>query len=463
MIENKSINDKSYFLGQYMTPENLSKTLLDGLTYDTNSVYIEPSFGCGNFVKSLLGLGVKENSIIGCELDKELFDTTNNIEFEKYNLNFYDFKLKTDKKIVFIGNPPFRTPAISLQTHKKFIKDLCGKYNIKGIREEAVFFILRCLEIIEENGNGGEIRFILPKGIFTNNSKFFVKFQSLINDKFNIRSIEDIPDNSFDSASLKMVFITLEYIKNKSQNKLGIIDEYWAYPSIFKKTYLGSVPCESIFLSSKNESIENFKNRLVRLYHSSRENLDQNMRFNGVAHLKVLNGDNIELKDKKLDVIWNYLEEIRNKIGNSFLSELNDLDNYKEINHRHEIRYYFRNNKLKKMSFVYEINPNPDRSFYFTGNPSRSSTDYFGYCEYDITRNSSPGACRTIPVDDVGDNLTDEFKIWWDNNELGNYSNIFETFIKISKSDWYKKMKKKYNRFYFGIPKDVEILRSIIN
>jgi hypothetical protein len=156
-----------------------------------------------------------------------------------------------------------------------------------------------------------------------------------------------------------------------------------------------------------------------------------------------------------LEVIWSYLEEVRKKIGDSFTVDLSNLDNYKPINHRHEIRYYFRNVKLKKMSFVYEINPNPTKSFYFTGNPSKSSTDYFGYCNYDITRNSSPGACRTIPIEGLEDNLTDEFKEWWDGQELGSYENIFNMFVKVSKSQWYKNMKKKFNRFYFGVPKDL--------
>ena len=250
-----------------------------------------------------------------------------------------------------------------------------------------------------------------------------------------------------------MVFISLEYNEKNNDEKIGSVEDYWDYTKIFKRTYLGSVPCESIFLSSRGESIENFKDRMVRLYSSTFENLDDNLRYNGNAHLKVLNGDNVELKEKKIEVIWSYLEEIRNKFSDSFITVLNDIDNYKLINHRNEIRYYFRNNNLKKMSFVYEINPNPQKSFYFTGNPSKSSTDYFGYCEYDITRNSSPGACRTIPIENIGDNLTDDFKKWWNDNELGDYSKIFEMFVDVSKSQWYRNMKKKYNRFYFGIPK----------
>lgn len=454
MIEIKSINDSKYFLGQYMTPASLTDTLLEDFEYSEDKIYIEPSFGSGNFVTTLLKKGVTEKSLVGCELDKTLFDSCSNIKFTKYNINFYDWNFKTEKKIVFVGNPPFRTPAYSLQTHPQQIKKLCKKYNIKGIREESVFFLLKCLEIIEENGNGGEIKFILPKTIFTNNSKFYLGFQELIKNKFKIISQKEIDSSVFDSASLEMIFITLEYFPNESIQNIIDTQDYWNYTQIFKRTYLGSVPCESIFLSCKNESILNFQSRLIRLYHSDFERLDVNLRFNGNAHLKVLNGNNVELKQKKLLVIWNYLEEIREKLSNTFISELSNIDNYKSINHRNEIRYYFRCKILKKMSFVYEINSNPTKSFYFTGNPSKSSTDYFGYCEYDITRNSSPGACRTIPIENLEDNLTEEFKKWWDDNNLGPYSKIFDFFVKTSKSSWYKEMKKRFNRFYFGIPKD---------
>jgi len=458
MIENKSINGKSYFLGQYMTPIEITNKLVEKINIYENTVYIEPSYGTANFIKSLKTKGIELSNIVGCELDKDLYEQSVDLPFQKYNVNFYDWDFNTDHKIIFFGNPPFRTPAVSLQTHKSFIKNLCKKNKVKGIREEAVFFLLRCLEIIENNGKNGEIHFILPKTILTNNSKFYKNFQNLIQEKFEVISSVEIPDNVFESASLNMVFLQLKYKESTPSNLFLEQDDYWNYYNIFKRTYLGSVPCESIFLSCKDETINDFKNRLLRVYRSNFEELDGNLRHNNLAHLNVLNGDNTELKNKKLEVIWSYLEDIRTKLKDSFIEDLNNLENYKPINHRNQNRFYFRNKKLKKMNFVYEINPNPQKSFYFTGNPSKSSTDYFGFCEYDITRNSSPGACRTIPIENLEENLTEVFKNWWNKQNLGNYQNLFEIFIKTSKSTWYKNMKKKYNRFYFGIPKDLEKL-----
>lgn len=446
MIERKSISGISHTLGQYMTNKNLAFTLLDGINF-SDCVVIEPSFGTGNFIDALLKKGV--NDIIGCELDPNLFFQAN-YNFEKHNVNFYDFELKTNKKIIFVGNPPFRTPALSLRTHSNFIKDLCKKYEIKGMREEAVFFFLKCLFHLEENIAGGEIHFILPKTILTNNSKFYKRFQELLNHKFKILSTKDVSSEEFDSASLDMVFISLEYVGNNTVKHIYFNDDYWNYKEMFKRTYLGSVPCESIFLSCRGEDKNAFQQRLIKLCACEKEQLDTFLRFNGMAHLKVLNGENENLIKSKLEIIWNYLEEIRElKIE----EDLMNCDNYKPIQHRKEIRYYFRLPKLKKASFVYEINPNPCESFYFTGNPSKSSTDYFGFCEYDVTRNSSPGACRTIPIN-VQENLQPEFKEWLGNND------VFDLILKVSKSKWYKNMKNKFNRFYFGVPKDLLLLKN---
>ena len=38
--------------------------------------------------------------------------------------------------------------------------------------------------------------------------------------------------------------------------------------------------------------------------------------------------------------IWNYLEDIRKKHSDSFIHELNNIENIKPINHRNEIKEY---------------------------------------------------------------------------------------------------------------------------
>lgn len=458
MIEQKSIGTIDKFLGQFMTPEYITNDIFVNLDkINKKSIFIEPSFGTGNFIKSLLNNGIDKTDIVGIEIDSKLFEYSDLNIPNLYNLNYYDFNLTFDKYIHFIGNVPFRTPALSLQSHSVEIKRLTKKYRVGGIREEAVLFMLKTLEIIEKSKNGGRISFIIPKSLLTNNSKFFKTFHQLINEKFKIIKILDLPKNIFDGASLDTCLLDIEYDTISINNLLETTDNYWNFNEIFKRTYLGSVPCESIFLSSLNESKDEFKNRLIKLFTEYPKNMFENLKHNNLAHLKVLNGTNTDLVTKKLEIISSYISEIKLKIPN-FIDFLEDIESYKKINHRTSTRFYFRNISLKRLSFVYEINPNPCKSFYFTGNPSATSYDYFGYCDYDITRNSSPGACRTIPLENLEKNLNNEFKIWWDINVNKDYYHIFDLFEKTYKSKWYKLMKQKYKRFYFGIPKNLNLL-----
>ena len=455
MIELKNIQSGKEVHGQYMTPVNLAKDLLSGIEL-SDGLYIEPSFGTGNFIDALLSLGIEPINIIGVELYKNMVDEykSKNSNLSLINENFYDFKYSTKKKVIFVGNLPFRTPASSLTTHKDEVKRLAKKYNIKGMREECVFFLLKLTELLQEN-NGGEMHLILPKIIFTNNSKFFVRFNEFLDQTYEVIGNRDVSADHFENVALDMCFVSLRLREEVSKEKREIVDEYWPHNKMFKRTYLGSVPCESIFLSVRGESKASFMDRMVTLFDSEGDidDIRAYLAKDGIYHLKVLNGDNADLKLAKFETIKSYISEIKSKIGN--ICELLQCDdNYVEINHRHEIRYYFRNQAIKKCSFVYEINANPCTSLYFTGNPSKTSTDYFGYCDYDITRNSSPGACRTIPLEGIEERMTDEFKRWWIDDNGKDPADIFEYIITVSNSQWYKDMKKKYNRFYFGIPND---------
>jgi hypothetical protein len=457
MIESKTIQGKKSDLGQFMTPIEMAKELTNKLP-NGDFLWIEPSFGQGSFVSALLEKNVDIENIIGVEID-----CTNSMKIiEDYPLlnlhclNFYDFNITTDKEIHIIGNPPFRSPAYSFKTHNKYVKSLAKHFSVVGMREEAVFFILKATKLLEEN-NGGYISFILPHVIFTNDSKFYKTFKDFLSKNFDIIGTEKIDTDKFIGVNLDMVWITMKYNKKINTTVEVDVSDIWNYKTIFKRTYLGSVPTESILLSSKNEPKESFLNRMRSLFLNDCDiNLfEENIRYNGQSHLKILNSKDRSKIEEKLVEIYRYYEEIKSKFTLEALDQILVIGNIKEINHRNEMRYYLRCNDFKKLSFVYEINPKPCESFYFTGNPSKTSTDYYGYCSYDITRNSSPGACRTIPIEKVEDNLTDEFKIWWDNNFTNvPYNKIFDYITTTYKSNWYKEFKKKNHRFYFGFPKN---------
>jgi hypothetical protein len=231
------------------------------------------------------------------------------------------------------------------------------------------------------------------------------------------------------------------------------------FQQIFKKTYLGSVPAESFLISSPGESQKEFKDRLVRIFSNpvTASSLATDLTHDKKFHLKILSSKDPIKVQSKLEQIADYINEVKKVVKD--LSIFADDKNYKPIQQRKVTRFYFRNVALRKCSFVYELNPNPQPSFYFTSNPSSGSTDYFGYCEYDITRNSSPGCCRTVPLKDIAANLTDEFKVYWNDateNEDGislPYEFVFSYIKYVSAQPWYKQQKQIRKRFYFCLPK----------
>ena len=450
-VVDKDIASNRKLFGQFLTPLDAAKFCIDHI--ETNAdLIIEPSCGEGVFL-NLLKNKFKKANIIGREIDPELVKKYNGeIEIG----NFYDYQeLPNCKKVAFIGNPPYRSPALSLKSHEKYINWLRTEYNIQGIREESVLFILHTFHLIKKHNIDGEAHYILPKAIFKNNSKVFTKFADFLNINFGIRAVYDI-GHEFDSVARNLIFVSMTLgPKSKTinlNNKL-IQTEDWLcagkdiipFQKIFKKTYLGSVPCESIFLSCAGESKEDFISRLTNLFSSKSENIIELLSYKGQPHLRALRKGNLA----KIEIVKNYIEETKNLIS---IDDFSDEKFYKPIKHRYENRWYFRHEVLKSASFVYQLNPNPCSSFSFPGNPSSSSKDYFIYCEYDINRNSGPGAQRLVPIENLENNLTDWFKDYWVSNTKLPFQKVLDYLQWIGESEWYKNTKKNNERFYFGIP-----------
>lgn len=470
MLEEKNIQSKKYQLGQFFTPEDLVKEILDQLTVDSDIV-VEPSFGGCGFIGPMIEQYPNAN-IVGVELDEEWFQK--GVErfpnLSLHHKNFYDINTELNfdtKKVSFIGNVPFRSPAYSLTTHKNYVKKLAHKYGVTGIREEAVFFIIKTADIMITNDYQGCIHYVIPKSLITNDSKFYLQFKKFLKKYFTIVSVFDVDPSKFDNVAQGLIVLSMIRGGNESDyiikhngidenvdSVLQITNPDIPFQEIFKKTFLGSVPAESFLLSVAGESREHFKTRLVKIFSTNTTvaSLREDLQYNGKFHLKVLSNKDVVKVDAKLQQIVDYINEVKSKVD---IGIFDNIDNYHIIQQRKETRFYFRHNSIKKCSFVYELNPNPRPSFYFTSNPSDGSTDYFGFCEFDITRNSSPGCCRTVPARNIADNLHDTFKnYWYENTGKDIPVELVFSYIKyVSESPWYKQQKKIRRRFYFCIPK----------
>jgi len=444
----KDLKTKKNQLGQFMTPDVISQEILDSNTYC--GLIIEPSFGLGSFLYKLENKYTTDN-IIGIEYDQSLFDQYKGSTCI-YNTSFYKFKLPNNidhNYISFVGNPPYRTPALSLKSDDSLVvKKLIKKYKLTGVKEEAVFFIAHAVDIIRNCNVAGMIHWILPKTIFENNSAAFTNFRKFLNNYAPVTELIDIPEYQYPDVAqpLCIVKMMVNQVVDINITNNFVLNDVIDFREIFKQTYLGSVPCESILLSSKGESLASFRQRLVKIFLRNVP-LETGLLHNGEYHLRALSKAQAK---EKFAILNNYVKEIKQTID---VVEFAKLRNYKPIAHRTETRWYFRHKDLTKVSFIYIINSNPCRSFYFPGNPTKTSTDYFGYCDYDINRNSSPGANRTVPLENLENNITDKFKKFWEENTSAPLSDVFEYILYISKSKWYKDYKSKHQRFYFGIPK----------
>lgn len=469
MLEEKNIQSKKYQLGQFFTPVDMVKEILSQIEIDSD-VIIEPSFGGCGFIEPLVEK-FPTKKIVGVELDEEWFVKGKERfpDLELHLSNFYDVAnaLSFDtNKVSFVGNVPFRSPAYSLTTHPKYVKKLAHRYEVTGIREEAVFFIIQTADIMLTKGYEGGIHYIIPKSLITNDSKFYKQFKLFLKKYFKIVSVIDVDPAKFDNVAqglivLSMVtggdttnyLVTHNGVEEPVDSVIQLTNPDIPFQSIFKKTYLGSVPAESFLLSVAGETKEEFKDRLVKIFTNpvSATSLRDDLKFKDNYHLKILSSKDATKVDAKLEQIAGYINDIKAKVKD--LSIFSNIKNYVTTQHRKATRFYFRNNALKNCGFVYELNPNPQPSFYFTSNPSAGSTDYFGYCQYDITRTSSPGCCRTIPLKDVENNLTDDFKKYWNAN-TDNLPYVFVySYIKyIAESTWYRDQKQLRKRFYFCIP-----------
>jgi len=455
-ITDKDVAATYKVLGQYMTPGDVADFCLSKLTFDCKTI-IEPSCGKGVFLDRIRRRAGDVPQILGIELDPALAAEYSGPETIEVG-NFYDLHEWFGEPVHFIGNPPYRSPAYSLTTHESYIKGLRDKYGIKGMREECVLFLLKTFDLIKDVG--GRISYILPSAIFKNNSKAFTAFAGFLKQNLKLRAVWDL-EREFEGVGRDLVFVDFEVGRSQptfllngdvheTDNFYGVSGDIIPFQKIFQKTHLGSVPCEGIFMSARDEPRDHFVRRLSRLFSEevSEDNLVSMLSYNGIPHLRALQkGD-----PKKVQVMLAYVQQARELAGfDRALFEVEE--HYKPIRHREEDRWYFRHDFLKHAPFVYQLNPNPCYSFYFPGNPSATSADYFGFCSYDVNRNSGPGANRTVPVNGVEDNLTDEFKAYWNQHTRLPYHEVFQYLLHVSRSDWYRNFKSQNQRFYFGIPK----------
>lgn len=176
MAEVKVQRTKKKQLGQFMTPIDKCRTILQDISFTKEDKVLEPSFGCGNFIITLIEKFIEiydgtieekldiilSKNIFGVEFDEIQYQLClNNIQSKwgylptKHNLVLSDYFLYENPVPGFdwiIGNPPFGgtlNPIFQDSWDKKWGWRLGEKIK----KETYSFFMIKSVESLKPNGN----------------------------------------------------------------------------------------------------------------------------------------------------------------------------------------------------------------------------------------------------------------------------------------------------------------------
>lgn len=211
------MNDKKKKLGQVYTPPKIAKLMAELLMKHNPTKVVEPCFGEGAFLKEL---DKYEAKVIGIEVDRESFTKTNSKypRMKLLNMDFFDYIDNVDGIII---NPPYIEQRLLTGENnpdclnKEVIrqKTEADKYNIASTSNLYIYFILKCFQLLEENG---VLIAVIPN---TWMSSFFgISFKKFLLENFEIKKIIEFDRDIFDNAIVESCIV--ELIKKKSKNNI---------------------------------------------------------------------------------------------------------------------------------------------------------------------------------------------------------------------------------------------------
>jgi len=224
--------------GQYFTPRNIVKFMVEILDPDEHEIIIDPACGSGGFLLySLMHVSDKiqkiyqddkdtlnritwdfaHKQIFGIEINDRIArismmdmviheDGHSNIECNNALTNYEEFDRKRDirpnKYSLLLTNPPFGALIKDGKILSKF------EFGIdKDIQNTEILFIERSLDLLK---SGGRLGIVLPDSILTNSSLQYVR--KFILKKARIIAVVSLPQHTFvpSGASVKSSLLFLE-------------------------------------------------------------------------------------------------------------------------------------------------------------------------------------------------------------------------------------------------------------
>ncbi len=296
--------------GQFFTPRNVVKMMVDVIQPTETDKIIDPACGSGGFLIDALKyvwdkatpkyqkLGWKDGQIekkkieIATKnfrgLDKDYFlskvakaymnligDGTTGIFCEDSLENPGNWKPETQAKIklgefdILLTNPPFgsKIPVVGADKMKQFDVGYKWKFDdetgvwekgnkLKEQEEPQVLFIERCLSLLKD---GGKMAMVLPSGILGNQQEEYLR-QYLL-DRGNLFAIVELPFETFSpniSINTSVLFIQKGKSKLKQEDLFISINEYCGHDKKGRPTEKDDISKVSELYLNKKSNTNNF-------------------------------------------------------------------------------------------------------------------------------------------------------------------------------------------------------------
>lgn len=227
---------------------------------------LEPSFGDGNFIRSLEKYNF--DRLVGVEIDKDHFikykSNTDDIEIFNDDFLLFNSKIKYD---FIVGNPPYIELCYSFYEKKEQEKIKKLYKNISNGRINLVhIFLKRCFDMLNDDGI---IAFLLPSSVLT--SPIYKKIRKEIFDNYTIEFLKE--DINFKGVAIKVSLLIIR--KNKKNDNFFFVnnDNYFIMKnySNFKNTktikdYGFNVSIGEIVWNQKKEILTDDSSKNLLIY-----------------------------------------------------------------------------------------------------------------------------------------------------------------------------------------------------
>jgi type I restriction enzyme M protein len=325
--------------GQFFTPRNVVKMMIEILQPNSNSLIIDPACGSGGFLAQLYLYLIKNNKknykIYGIDKDNFLTRLANaylSILGEENFKVFCENSLEenkvwdenTRKNIKFgnfdivLTNPPFgsKIPVIGANLLKQYQlgyeweKENNIFYKSKILHHKQppqVLFIERCIQLLKKDGKLG---IVLPEGIFGNPSDRYI--WEYIKEECTVLGIVSLAQETFQpSTHTKTSVLFLEKNKSKKKNVFMAIAKNIGHDKNGKPTYFFDKNGKNI-LNRNGEKILN--DDLPKITEQFKKFLKNDSNYNTSVYGFTVN--KLEIEKNNIYIPEYFNPNIKNKLSN---------------------------------------------------------------------------------------------------------------------------------------------------